>query len=272
MSRPTKRQPGESIGVQAMDVGLKLLRPLIDAGTPLNLKTIAEAVDFSPPKAHRYLVSLIRAGLVEQDEQTGRYGLGQLAVSLGLTALGMLDKDGVGRAAIIDLRHETDHTAHFIVWGSGGPTVVSSEASSNPGSVFLTTRIGSIFALLRTATGHVFLAYLPRETTRLLLEKERQSFPTTDQEIEALIARTRRHGIGWSIDGLAPGVSAIAAPVFDHTGHFVYAFSIIGQNAHFETSPEGRLANIVRAKARATSNRLGCSDVMYDVLVKGGGL
>ena len=71
MSRPTKRQPGESIGVQAMDVGLKLLRPLIEAGTPLNLKTIAEAVDFSPPKAHRYLVSLVRAQQPVIDKDTG---------------------------------------------------------------------------------------------------------------------------------------------------------------------------------------------------------
>jgi DNA-binding IclR family transcriptional regulator len=269
MSTSTVRESGESIGVQAMEVGLKLLGPLIEAGVPLNLKAIAEAVNFSPPKAHRYLVSLIRAGLVEQDEQTGRYGLGQLALGLGLTALGMLDKDRVGRTAAVNLRHETDHTANFIVWGSGGPTVALVEPSPSPGSVFLTMRIGAILTLLRSASGYVFLAYLPRDATRELLEKERRSFKISNEEIDALIARTRRHGIGWVTDSLNPGVSAISAPVFDHDGNLAYAFTVIGQSGHFDTSPDSPVAKILLAKARAISSRLGCADAMFKALTEG---
>ncbi|MDH7799015.1 MULTISPECIES: IclR family transcriptional regulator [unclassified Beijerinckia] len=270
MSTSTAREVGESIGVQTIEVGLKLLGPLVDAGVPLNLKTIAEAVDFSAPKAHRYLVSLIRAGLVEQDEQTGRYGLGQLAIGLGLTALGMLDKDRVGRSAVVDLRHETDHSTNLIVWGSGGPTVASVEPSPSPGSVFLTMRIGSILTLLRSASGYVFLAYLPRSTTREILEKERRSFKISNEEIDALIDRTRRHGIGWVTDSLNPGVSAFSAPVFDHDGRLAYAFTVIGQSGHFDMSPDNAVARTMLAKARSVSARLGCSDALFNTLIEGG--
>lgn len=271
MSTSTAREVGESIGVQTIEVGLKLLGPLVEAGVPLNLKSIAEAVDFSPPKAHRYLVSLIRAGLVEQDEQTGRYGLGQLAIGLGLSALGMLDKDRVGRNAVVDLRYETDHSTNLIVWGSGGPTVALVEPSPSPGSVFLTMRIGSILTLLRSASGYVFLAYLPRATTREILEKERRSFKISNEDIDEIISRTRRHGIGWVTDSLNPGVSALSVPVFDHENHLAYAFTVIGQSGHFDTSPESAVAKIMLAKARAISGRLGCTDAMFSTLIEGGG-
>ncbi|MGV8893372.1 MAG: helix-turn-helix domain-containing protein [Burkholderiaceae bacterium] len=45
-------------------------------------KNIAAAAGMSASKARRYLVSLIRAGLVEQDSMTSRYNLGRLPSTL----------------------------------------------------------------------------------------------------------------------------------------------------------------------------------------------
>src|SRR6478752_5927352 len=90
----------EALGIQSIEVGLKLLRPMIDAGGPMTLKALSEAAGYAPPKAHRYLVSLIRMKLAAQDPETGRYGLGSLAFELGLAALGILDRDALGRASL----------------------------------------------------------------------------------------------------------------------------------------------------------------------------
>jgi len=249
----------ESIGVQAMEVGLRLLRPLVDSATHLNLKTLAEAVDFSPPKAHRYLVSLIRAGLVQQDE-AGRYGLGQLAMELGLTALGMLDRDRLGRSAVAELRLETDHTAAVVVWGSGGPTVAAVETSASAGSVYLAMRIGSPLSLIRSASGHVFISHLPRQTIWSLLERERRQLKVSVDSIDTIIANTRRRGYSTVTDTLNPGVSAISAPVFDHDGRLVYAFTSIGQTKSFSTTRDSPVLRMVLDKARTVSKRLGCTD------------
>jgi DNA-binding IclR family transcriptional regulator len=42
-------------------------------------------------RAHRYLVSYCRGGLIEQEGESERRGLGRFALDLGLAALGRLD-------------------------------------------------------------------------------------------------------------------------------------------------------------------------------------
>ena len=67
-------------GVQSVEVGLRLFKVLAAASAPLMLKDLAAAARMPPAKAHRYLVSLSRAGLVEQNSATGLYDLGPLEI------------------------------------------------------------------------------------------------------------------------------------------------------------------------------------------------
>lgn len=71
-------------GVQSLEVGMSILRAMATGRRSMMLKEIAEAAGMPPSKAHRYLVSLIRSGLVEQDRLTSRYDLGPFALNLGL--------------------------------------------------------------------------------------------------------------------------------------------------------------------------------------------
>ncbi len=74
-------------GIQSVEVGGQLLRALAHEGTPMPLKDLARGAGMSPAKAHPYLVSFGRLGLVEQDPTSGRYALGPLALQLGLISL-----------------------------------------------------------------------------------------------------------------------------------------------------------------------------------------
>ena len=154
----------ESTGVQSVEVGLALIKPLIGAGRPLPLKTIAEAAGLAPPKAHRYLVSLIRAGLIERVSGSRYYVLGPLAVELGLAALGMVDQDGTARQAVTDLALQTGVTCCTAAWVNEAVVVTAVEFGI--GVIFTGVRLASRLTLLRSASGRVFLAYLPRETDR----------------------------------------------------------------------------------------------------------
>jgi DNA-binding IclR family transcriptional regulator len=88
-------------GVNSLETGLRLAGVLAETGLPEALKDIAARAGLAPAKAHRYLVSLIRAGLAEQDSESGRYRLGPLALQLGLGALRGLDVLKLGGEAII---------------------------------------------------------------------------------------------------------------------------------------------------------------------------
>ena len=78
-------------GVQSIEVGLRLVKLLAARGEPLALKDLAAGTGMAAAKAHRYLVSLIRAGLAEQEHESGRYRLGPMALDIGLAALRQVD-------------------------------------------------------------------------------------------------------------------------------------------------------------------------------------
>jgi DNA-binding IclR family transcriptional regulator len=79
-----------SHGVQSLEIGVDVLKVLVESGQALMLKEIAAAAGMPASKAHRYLVSLVRSGLVEQDSQNLKYDLGPLAIPLGLAAVDRL--------------------------------------------------------------------------------------------------------------------------------------------------------------------------------------
>jgi len=77
----------ESRGIQSIEVGGELLRALARSGEPMMLRDLAREAGMTPAKAHPYLASFSRIGLIEQDETTGRYEIGALALELGLISL-----------------------------------------------------------------------------------------------------------------------------------------------------------------------------------------
>src|SRR6516164_6941535 len=162
----------ERLGIQSVEVAGAILRALITAGRPAPLKEVARLARLHPGKAHRYLVSLIRIELVEQDAASGHYGVGPMAIALGLVGLRNVDVMRVASALLPSLRDEIDETVLLALWSAPGPVVFRLEESARP--VFMNIRVGSVLPLLRTATGRVFAAFLSEEHTRDLIEAERR--------------------------------------------------------------------------------------------------
>ena len=72
---------------------MPLLAALVDAGKPLTLlRDPGAGAGMTSAKAHPYLVSFIRVGLVQQDGATGQYELGPFALQMGLVSLQRLDR------------------------------------------------------------------------------------------------------------------------------------------------------------------------------------
>ena len=160
-------------------------------------------------------------GLVEQQEETGLYDLGSFALELGLSALARLDPVTASGPALAELREETGQTVALAVWANHGATIVRWLGADTPVSASL--RVGAVMPLTRSATGMAFLAFQPQETTAPWLKKELAEdallglTPLIREEVERLIAQTRRRGFARTSEFI-PGISGIAAPVFDHNG------------------------------------------------------
>jgi DNA-binding IclR family transcriptional regulator len=246
-------------GIQSIEVGNELLVVLADAPQPLTLKDLAARAGMSAPKAHRYLVSYARLGLVEQEPDTGRYGLGEFALRLGLAALGRLDPVTAAAGVMRNLAEEIGQTVAVAIWANHGATFVRWAGVDSP--VSATLRVGSVMPLSRSATGLLFLAFLPEPSWAPLLKAElatnvRQGFsPQSLAELEPTLERIRRQGYS-RINQFIPGITGIAAPVFGFDNSLALALVTLGYSVGFEAQEAGIRTALLRC-ASQLSQRLG---------------
>lgn len=158
-----------SHGVQSLEIGIAVLKVLVESGSAMMLKEIAATADMPASKAHRYLVSLVRSGLVQQDSENSKYDLGPLAIPLGLAAVDRLDRVKLGLNSISGLRDLTNETTALSVWGEFGSVMVRWERPHRPITVNVVT--GNTVSLLATFTGRLFAAWMPAEVVRPHLER-----------------------------------------------------------------------------------------------------
>jgi DNA-binding IclR family transcriptional regulator len=246
-------------GIQSIEVGSRLLSALAAVRQPQMLRDLAQEAGMPAAKAHRYLVSLGRMGLVKQDGETGLYDLGPFALELGLSALARLDPVSIAGASLLELSRETGQTVALAVWANHGPTIVRWLGADTP--VAAGMRVGLVVPLTRSATGAAFVAFAPRQATltavnRELTDNRRKGLaPATRRELDAFLERTRQRGFAYTMDFI-PGIGGVAAPVFDHSGAMALALVALGYSKPFEADL-ARIAPAVLRTAAAVSERLG---------------
>ena len=256
-------------GIQSVEVGFNLLDVLANAGDALMLRDLAARAGMSAAKAHRYLVSFQRLGLVAQDPGTTRYDLGPAALKLGLASLSRVDAIKLARQRISLLMGQIGQTLALAVWGNQGPCMVHWEES--PQAVTVNLRLGDVMPLLSSATGLCFAAFMATRqsavNTRLkgLLKGElvraqklgRNDLPASMAEVTALLDEARSHGVARVVNTLLPGVAGFCAPVFDADGHMVLGMVALGSLSTFDTDWRGKVATPLMAAARQLSTDLG---------------
>ncbi len=250
-------------GIQSVEVGFSLLEALTRAPGAMMLRDLALAAGMSPAKAHRYLVSYQRLGLVTQDGGSTRYDLGPAALKLGLASLERLDAVQLARSRMDDLMAEIGHTVAIAVWGNHGPTIVHWQEPAR--AVTVNLRLGDVMPLLGSATGRCFAAYASWAVIEPMVAQElaaqarqaRADMPRDAKQVRALLEETRRQGLGRVVDTLLPGISGLAAPVFDATGRMGLSLVSLGSSAGFDASEDGAVARVLKRYAKQLSDELG---------------
>lgn len=245
----------QRLGISSLETGLRLARVLAEEAWPLPLKDLAARAHMPAAKAHRYLVSLIRAGLAEQDRENGRYRLGPFALELGLSALGSLDVLKLGGEVILDLRARIDETVLLAVWANKGPVVARWEESTRP--VATNVRAGWVMPLANSATGRCFAAYLPARATAAMLKAEFGRMPEAKRGYAARLEEIRSRGLSRVKGDLLAGIASVAAPVFRQDGMIVAVIAALGPQGAFDVAWDGDIARAVKRAAQTLSTRLG---------------
>jgi DNA-binding IclR family transcriptional regulator len=217
----------------------------------------------SPAKAHRYLVSYQRLGLVTQGDGDTRYDLGPAALKLGLATLSRLDAVQLARSRMDALMDEIGHTVAIAVWGNHGPVIVHWQEPVR--AVTVNLRLGDVMPLLASATGRCFAAFAPTAWAAALLKQEisqlaktpRKGMPENAAQAQAMLQETRQQGAGRVVDTLLPGISGLAVPVWDASERICMSLVSLGSTASFDADYAGVVALALRRSASEISAQLG---------------
>lgn len=230
-------------------------------GMPL-IDGCAAYVECSPHARHEAGDHMIFVGRVERIERAqrrplafggGRYLIAQphdfarLSTAQANANRARLQAVRLATHAAVELSARLDETIGVAVWGTHGPTVVHWEPSSAP--VSLNLRVGAVLPLRRSATGRIFAAWLPPETTAPFLAAEPAVRADADGAAWApgLLETVRRDGVA-SVevvsdfqDRSAVAVAAASAPVFDRDGQILLALTALGEAGRIDVSPGASL-------------------------------
>ena len=249
----TLTAPEKLQGIQSVETGFVVLDALVDGGGPLTLGEVARGSGLSLSQARRYLISLVRCGLAFQDAATGRYDLGSRSLRIGLAALARVEAIDLATSALKELVAKIREGGTLTVWGEEGPTVVRWLRGGGIGVTSL--GLGTIFPLLSSATGHVFLAHLSSDLTDSQLQRElgSDSLPAdVRKRIEAIKHDVRKSGYGWLKGHFVENIRGAAAPIFDSQGELVVVLAIAGPDRRDAHGHDPSVATLVESASQVS--------------------
>ena len=236
-------------GIQSVEVGGQLLKVLARTGRRMALKDLARAADMTAAKAHPYLVSFGKLGLIEQDAVSGHYGLGPLAMQLGLISLQQVDPVRLAIAELPALAQRIGYTVSASVWGDNGPTIIRVE--EGPTTVYVAMRHGTTASVRHTATGKVFAAFGPQERVAAALAAEGFAGALEEPAFAAELKAVRTHRISTVADQLLPGISALGVPVYGESGLLLAAVTVAATHNRMTQPRVQEIVPLLRAAAQA---------------------
>jgi len=246
--------PDARQGIQAVETAATVLLALERGLGPLSLSQIAAASDMPASKAHRYLVSLARAGLVSQSPATGRYDMGPAMRRLGVESLRRMDGVASSAAFLGGLRDRTAHAVNLAVWQEHGPVVVRWYYGSH--ALPITVRIGATLPMFSSSVGRVFLAHLPASVTDPVIQAQHATADGSPEDVEAMLEQVRRDGVAVTSGGVIPGIASMAAPVLPPDGVPSLAVAVALPAGFADAATLADIGEDLRATTRAMAERL----------------
>ncbi|HON34365.1 MAG TPA: IclR family transcriptional regulator [Synergistales bacterium] len=209
---------------KALDI-LEILSHKRSAG----ITELARSLEVSKSTAFRILATLKAKGYVTQDQVTRQYMNSFKLFEMGNNVV----KDmGLRKQAFPYLKELADKTGEAVNLAVlEGGSVVYIDKMESTSTIRADLNIGKRMPLYCTGLGKVFLAFLPEELARDILEKEdfKRYTPFTHQGVESLLSELReirRDGFALDNEEYVEGLLCIAAPVWGFNDEVVAALSV----------------------------------------------
>ena len=245
--------------VRSVDRAAALLLALGECQGEAGVTELARRLGLHKSTASRLLATLQKRGLVEQDEESGKYRLGLVVIRLAERAERTLDLRGISMPELERLARLTHETTGLGILDADALLTVAQ--ADGPNLIAVGDWTGRSTPLHCVASGKVLMAALAeREVLRIVRRGLVSYTERTITELEPLLeelARIRRRGYATALGEYEMGLNAVSAPVHDARGNVVAAVDIWGPAFRLTPRRIPELAVQAREAAAAISIRLG---------------
>ena len=233
---------------------LRVLSTLADVGRPLSLAELVEAVALPKATVHRLCAQLIDCGFMARDVDDRHFVVGPALRKLALDTLNHGSLRGLRHEVLADLVAEVDETCNFTTTDGAG--VLYLDRVEAPWPWRLTLEVGAHVPLHCTASGKLFLAFMPRARRDMLIEQLAltRMTATTLTTVAALRAECEliaEQGHSLDREEFIDGLVAAAVPVRDAAGEVRAALAVHAPMARMSVAQAAvRLPALHAAAAR----------------------
>src|SRR5919109_284706 len=245
--------------VRSVDRAAALLLALGESQGEAGVTQLAPRVGLHKSTASRLLATLQRRGLVEQDDESGKYRLGLVVIRLAERAERTLDLRGIAMPELERLARLTHETTGIGVLDRESLLTVAQV--DGPNLIAVGDWTGRSTPLHCVASGKVLMSALAEREVLGIVRRGLASYTErTLVELEPLLeelARIRRRGYATAIGEYELGLNAVSAPVHDARGNVIAAVDIWGPAFRLTPRRIPELAAQAREAAAAISVRLG---------------
>jgi len=224
---------------RSLEYGVAILECFSGEQQALGIAALADIVGISRSTTHRYAITLVALGYLEQDSKR-RYLLSARAASPGSAAIGAIRRQVPARAALEELREETGHTVSMAVLDRTRLIYVHRLLGHRRGQYEIDRDlgVGATIPLHCTALGKVLLASLSdAERRELLASLELARYgPNSIADRKKLIAGLDRISVREPVvsdEELVLGARSIAVLVPRPLGEHPLAIDVTAPSAAF---------------------------------------
>lgn len=258
---PSLREPRYS---QSLERGLAILGCFTPERPVLGIADIADELGMSRSTTHRYVITLVALGYVEQGASR-KYRLGLKVSELGMSALASTGLRDHSHAYLEELRLQSSYTVNLAILDGSDVLYLDRARSFRRGQskIDLDLGPGARLPAYCTSLGKVLLAHLPEDAQRELLsditlEKRGPNTITTKKALRAELDQVREEGFAVDDEELQSELLAIAVPVRAGGGEVIAAINMAAHTSMISLEElVGALGPHLVATADRVSARLG---------------
>jgi DNA-binding IclR family transcriptional regulator len=234
---------------------LSILKAFKQTSPVLSLSEVVRATGLDKGTTRRLLLTLQQQGFVTIDAETQRFTLGPAVLKLA-SAVTSKDFRETMRPILMRLGNETKATVHLSIPRDDGAVCIDRFQPEEAAVLVHHWAVGSRCPFNGGAAPRVLFASLSDEEIESFLsnpEKHRHlNRPVNIAAMRRSVAEIRKTGWAMSADEVAPGLTAIGAPIRGPKGDVVAAFSLVGLSPQLMESPERYRDQILHAAKLAS--------------------